>query len=468
MGFSMKDTLFPRKTSVFAIALTLFYLAGNLTLFYKLSEQFEIVYRHHFPIHEMNAINIRLGQSLSSITKNLVFEYNEEDFLEYRLERDSLSFNISSYKQLLKESKKDYLLTNDFGREKLGEFEVRVIALAKLGKTKEARSLFKSKEYENLKNNYFYSSQSIAEHLSTERDSFLKNKVNLFNFGVILSMGFFTLLAFIWLRVIFAYKTNTEVKRKALADLELERAKSSHNAKMASLGEMAAGLAHEINNPLTIINGYASQLGRMVDRGKLDSEKLTHISTKLSFTCKRIATIIKGLKTFSRDSEGEDVSDVTVIDVIEDTLSFCQEKFKNHGINFEINHLPHDIYISVRPVEISQVILNLLNNAFDAVEELDMEDKWLKIEIEDLDHLVKISIIDCGPGISEELAHKILEPFFTTKEIGKGTGLGLSISKNIIEKHEGLFSIDIKSPNTKFDIILPKTDTPVVKNEEAA
>lgn len=468
MDFNMKDTLFPRKTSIFAIFLTVFYLVGNLTLFYKLSEQFEIVYRHHFPIHEMNAINVRLGQSLSNITKNLTYEYNENEFLEYKLQQDSLSFNTSAYKDLLKESKKDYLLTKDFGRSRLTELELKIISLAKSGKMKQARLLYKHRSYENLKNNYLFSTQSIAENLSTERDMFLKNKVNLFNYGIILSMIFFTVVTFVWIRVILAYKKNLEAKKEALEDLEFEREKSSHNAKMASLGEMAAGLAHEINNPLTIINGYASQIGRMVEKDKVDLDKLTYISSKLTFTGKRIASIIKGLKTFSRDSKGEDVIDVTVVQIIEDTLSFCQEKFKNHGINFEINHLPDDVFVNVRPVEISQVILNLLNNSFDAVDELEIEDKWVKIEIKDLNNLVKISIIDCGEGISEEISKKILEPFFTTKEVGKGTGLGLSISKNIIEKHEGLFSIDYDSPNTKFDIILPKSESSKEKVDDAA
>ena len=107
-----------------------------------------------------------------------------------------------------------------------------------------------------------------------------------------------------------------------------------------------------------------------------------------------------------------------------------------------------------RPNEVSQVLLNLLNNSYDAVEEL--EDKWIQVVTSIKNDKVCISVIDSGNGISQEIANEIMQPFFTTKPIGKGTGLGLSISKNLLESQQGELIIDHESANTKFDILLPK------------
>jgi signal transduction histidine kinase len=104
-------------------------------------------------------------------------------------------------------------------------------------------------------------------------------------------------------------------------------------------------------------------------------------------------------------------------------------------------------------IQISQVILNLLNNAFDAIQ--DATDKWIKIQTYIEHGQVQIRVTDCGHGISNEVAKKIMQPFFTTKPIGKGTGLGLSISKGIVEAHQGKLTIDTESKNTCFVITLP-------------
>jgi signal transduction histidine kinase len=113
--------------------------------------------------------------------------------------------------------------------------------------------------------------------------------------------------------------------------------------------------------------------------------------------------------------------------------------------------------LDCREVQLSQVILNLLNNAFDAISEL--PNKWVHLESRMNEGIIEIRVIDSGSGIPEELREKILQPFFTTKEVGQGTGLGLSISKGIIESHGGTLSIDIKSQNTCFVIQIPQAKT---------
>ncbi|MBY0315470.1 MAG: GHKL domain-containing protein [Bdellovibrionales bacterium] len=113
-----------------------------------------------------------------------------------------------------------------------------------------------------------------------------------------------------------------------------------------------------------------------------------------------------------------------------------------------------DIKIQCRSVEISQVFLNLLDNAFDAIHQL--EEKWVRVELRDLDESIEMSFTDSGWGIPECLKDKIMQPFFTTKEVGKGTGLGLSIAHGIIEAHQGQLFLDSTSTHTRFAVRLPK------------
>jgi C4-dicarboxylate-specific signal transduction histidine kinase len=135
----------------------------------------------------------------------------------------------------------------------------------------------------------------------------------------------------------------------------------------------------------------------------------------------------------------------------------CFERFKHGEITLEKSPQIRS-KILCRESQISQVFLNLLNNAFDAVEGIDVNEKWVRLQVEE-DNItngkIVIRIIDCGNGIHDEVAKQIMEPFFTTKEMGKGTGLGLSISVGIIEDHNGKLYLDHKHPNTCFVIELP-------------
>ncbi|MDO9182461.1 MAG: ATP-binding protein [Bacteriovorax sp.] len=230
----------------------------------------------------------------------------------------------------------------------------------------------------------------------------------------------------------------------------------NHALKMASLGEMASGIAHEINNPLAIIKLASQQLSTTINRKDFSAEKLTKYANKISDTTDRIAKIIKGLGFFSRNANGTQIKNESIYNIIEDTMSFCAEKFKINNVTLAIKFSPniHSIYIDCRAVEISQVLLNLMNNAFDAIE--GHEKKWVELEFIDQGESVAITITDCGPGIKKEDVDKILAPFYTTKIAGKGTGLGLSISQRIIEAHKGKLWIDTNSLHTKFVIEIPK------------
>jgi C4-dicarboxylate-specific signal transduction histidine kinase len=226
---------------------------------------------------------------------------------------------------------------------------------------------------------------------------------------------------------------------------------ASQSARMSALGELAGGIAHEINNPLNIIGGYATIIRKGIEKG--DSENPKVYLEKIENTVQRIAKIIKGMKNFSRDGSTDPFEITSSRILIEETLELCSERFKNNKVELQVS-LESNADIVCRPVEISQVLLNIVNNAFQAVTK--NEEKWVRVELIEEDKFVKYSIIDSGKGIPKEVVNKIFEPFYTTKEVGVGTGLGLSIAKGIIEVHKGEMYYDENCENTKFVIKLPK------------
>jgi C4-dicarboxylate-specific signal transduction histidine kinase len=173
---------------------------------------------------------------------------------------------------------------------------------------------------------------------------------------------------------------------------------------------------------------------------------------RIDQTALRIARIVRGLKAFSRESAKDPKEVIKISSVINDALDLCGEKLKYHAIDVRLKELG-DIEIACRPTQISQVLVNLLGNSFDAIQNLN--EKWIEIKVEKYGTMLSISVTDSGRGIPADVAQKIMHPFFTTKEVGKGTGLGLSISKGLIEDHGGRFFLDSTSPNTRFVIELP-------------
>lgn len=230
------------------------------------------------------------------------------------------------------------------------------------------------------------------------------------------------------------------------------------SSKMSALGEMAGGIAHEINTPLAVITMRLEQLEECVLANEMHKINLLKTTQVLRKTTDRIAKIVAGLRFFARDGQRLPMESTSINGIIEETLSLCREKFYNHGIQIFVNiELELTYMIECRSVEISQVILNLLNNSHDAI--LDLEEKWIKIDLTDAGQDIELSITDSGPGIPKEIQDKMMHPFFTTKEIGKGTGLGLSISRGIIDAHHGKMFIDQNNKNTCFILRLPKTQT---------
>ena len=223
-----------------------------------------------------------------------------------------------------------------------------------------------------------------------------------------------------------------------------------YNSKMISLGEMAGGIAHEINSPLAIISGYSGQIKKMIERKSWDQEKALWYSNKIQDTVFRISKIIKGLRSFSGSSENEALTNVELEPLIKEVIEFSQDKIDRKKIALHLD-VSKGIRIDCRPIQIQQVLLNLLNNSIDAVKCED--DPWIKIVAEEINNKVTITVIDSGPGIDESIKPKLMTPFFTTKDVGEGVGLGLPISKGLMENNNGQLVYLDDFPNTAFRII---------------
>lgn len=228
------------------------------------------------------------------------------------------------------------------------------------------------------------------------------------------------------------------------------------SSKMSALGEMAGGVAHEINTPLAVIQMRTDQIMECMADKSLDDETLENCMKAIDQTVKRISKIVNGLRSFARDGKKDPFEMYFVSKIVEDTFSLCREKFNNHGVLLEYQAVG-DVEISCRPGELSQVLLNLLNNSYDAIQTY--SEKWVRVETAIQIDRISISVTDCGPGIPPDIQKKLMQPFFTTKEIGKGTGLGLSISRGIVEAHSGKIWIDSNCVNTRFVVELPVHQT---------
>ncbi|WP_211826800.1 sensor histidine kinase [Kistimonas asteriae] len=245
-----------------------------------------------------------------------------------------------------------------------------------------------------------------------------------------------------------------ELKKKEFAVLQ-NQTKAMLSAKKAALGDIASGMAHEINSPIQAIQLSAERLTRKMEKGTLGEKDLVSLN-KISASVSRVSGIINSLSKISRNSHNEDFQHCQVAVFITDASDLVEEKCKVNGIDFSVEYLEETdkVVIDCQRLHLAQVIVNLLNNACDAVSECD--EKWIRIQISQSEQQVIIRVMDSGPGIPAKIRERIFDPMFTTKEIGKGTGLGLSISQTIIRGHGGVIRVDAQCPNTCFILTLDK------------
>jgi C4-dicarboxylate-specific signal transduction histidine kinase len=245
--------------------------------------------------------------------------------------------------------------------------------------------------------------------------------------------------------------TIQDINEKKLAEVKLyeEQKRSIQNAKLATMGELSAGLAHEINNPLTIILGNLKYFKKHISQSDTLEAKFNTIEK----SCDRIQSITKNLVNHARKSRGDDVKSISVVSIAQEAITLTELKAKQTMTDIQLNSATQG-EVMCNEVEIEQVLINLINNSIDAIKELD--ERWVKLDLSEKDNIIVIKVIDSGRAFSKEAAAQLFEPFYTTKERGQGTGLGLSITKKILENHNSSIHIDYESKNTCFVIRMPK------------
>lgn len=258
--------------------------------------------------------------------------------------------------------------------------------------------------------------------------------------------------------------TNGEVAHLAITNDITERIIAEEKAiqqklileetsRLAALGQFVSGIAHEINNPLTVIAGKVLVLQDKLDTNMFDHGDFKKDLKTVEDTIFRISKIIDGLKTLSRDPSQIAKGHHSLSMIVRETLNLCTESHRLNKVVVTVD-IPDDITVFCNPVQISQVVMNLLNNSHDAI--LNSKDKWIKINAKSSDSCIQLTVTDSGEKISEDVALNMLNPFFTTKEIGHGTGLGLSICVGILKCHDGFFTYNKDFPHTQFLLQIPK------------
>lgn len=233
-----------------------------------------------------------------------------------------------------------------------------------------------------------------------------------------------------------------------------ERNLSFQNAKMASLGQMAGGLAHEINNPLLIISGKASMVGDLLKAEPLDLARVDSHLDKIEATVGRISKIVRGLLSFSSVELAGHRGIHKVETIFGDAVSLCSAKIEQCGVKVRFEDWGKGaVEVEGHGGDVAQILISLIQNSCDAISNL--PDRWILVQTDRLDGQARIRITDSGKGIPSNIADRIMEPFFTTKDVGKGIGLGLSLSLSLAQKHGGNLVYDRDFPNTSFVLTLP-------------
>ena len=244
---------------------------------------------------------------------------------------------------------------------------------------------------------------------------------------------------------VFAY-----VQQGADDKLRQAQARAAEGSRLVALGEMSSGIAHEIRNPLAAIHLAASQIAAHPDQPAL----IAPLAERIQRIVMRASRIIDALRSFARDASGDPFVATPVERILSDSLELCAKRFGDHGIELVVGEVSPAVVVECRSVQLAQVLVNLLGNAFDAVSSIERE-RWVRVDTRiDGAHL-ELAVSDSGPGIPAGSHLRIFEPFYTTKAPDRGTGIGLSLSRDLVAAHRGTLELDAAAPHTRFVIRLP-------------
>ncbi len=236
-----------------------------------------------------------------------------------------------------------------------------------------------------------------------------------------------------------------------------EIAQQAQEERMSAMAEMAAGIAHEILNPLTIIAGKTSIMQSLLEKEGSTNDLVMKCTQSIANQCTRITKIVRALRTFSRNGLQDPMESIPMQQLVDETLALCAERARSKGTKFIADPAPSGTMLHCRAVQVIQILVNLVNNAVDATKDVDFPEVHIRYRLQEGG--IDIMVSDNGPGVPDAIAEKIFQPFYTTKEVGKGTGLGLSLSRRLSQDNGGNLSLDPSIGPSCFVLHLKTVDT---------
>ena len=250
--------------------------------------------------------------------------------------------------------------------------------------------------------------------------------------------------------ILLTIHDTTDAKRSQLVSVE-RQARKEVLAKLTAMGEMAAGVAHEINNPLAIILGKVYTVEKFLQTQR-SSEPVEVSLSKISQAVERIKKVVQALQAFATGGEQDPFQSTDLTHVVKEVMNQHQKRLSEQKIQIQLD-LEANLNFDCRPNQLVQCLQHLVENSCDAIER--QSDRWIRIWARSAHQSLVLTISDSGPGIPEEIREHVMEPFFTTKAPGMGTGLGLSIARGLISSHMGRIWLDSSAVHTTFVVELP-------------
>lgn len=466
MGFDELKNYLPQETTrrlrlfktlgIMAFAMFLLTLFAPFYIYRKSNIEIQEVYLKLIPlqkvIHSINYNSLSIQTQIQSLFH---FEENHQILLTLLdIERGKIENHLQEL-EMYSPGLHQLISLPELNRDQIFELEKRIIQLIRLEKFKAAENLFRVEKFSEIHNSYIKKVQLADEIIQQKIKDYEINHRNWFDN---LSKFFFASIiinAVLWWMIFIEFRILNAQKDRAQKIIEQERLKFIEASKMASLGELSGGIAHEINNPLAIIKASSDLLRMQYEANRLDDDGFKKYITKISDTVDRISKVVSSMKKFARNGEADEKENAPLLNIIENALELFAEKFKTKGIKI-ITVCDESISVFCHPIEIEQVLLNLASNSYDAICEFQKEgDMYIKIQVDQVDGMAQIYFSDSGPGVPEEISDRIFNAFFTTKKSGAGTGLGLAISKRILLEHNGDIRLEHFRNTARFVVELP-------------
>lgn len=243
-------------------------------------------------------------------------------------------------------------------------------------------------------------------------------------------------------------------EEKLRFEVEIRDQLIENSGQMVILGQIFSQVIHEINNPLTVILGKAERIIDLAQKPQFDAGEFTIAAEKIIKMSRRTEKTLQTMKTFSHFSRGNQIADVPVQKLLDDVRSLIEGGAKKAGVEIKLPEIPQILHVHADGLKLSQVLMNLFDNSFDAVK--DQPNSWVELRMTSDDTWIRLQVVDSGQGIDNDIKHKLFDAFFTTKNVRRGTGIGLTLSRQIARRFGGDLYLDDSAANTTFVLVLPR------------